>query len=109
MCSRMAASILRGALPKSAEGQQAALELIADGETEYEDQATELAGGLTYVMTDEGYGRGTGRLAEIRKLLWDSKWKCGLFDTRRWVNDLERAYEEAWRRWVAGKGGDIYL
>ncbi|KAH0493692.1 hypothetical protein TgHK011_000348 [Trichoderma gracile] len=109
MCSRMAASILRGALPKSAEGQQAALELIADGETEYEDQATELAGGLTYVMTDEGYGRGTGRLAEIRKLLWDSRWECGLFNTRRWVNDLERAYEEAWRRWVAGKGGDIYL
>lgn len=105
----MAASILRGALPKSAEGQQAALELIADGETEYEDQATELAGGLTYVMTDEGYGRGTGRLAEIRKLLWDSRWECGLFNTRRWVNDLERAYEEAWRRWVAGKGGDIYL
>ncbi|KAL6862374.1 glycosyl transferase family 41 domain-containing protein [Trichoderma novae-zelandiae] len=109
MCSRMAASILRGALPKSAEGRQAALELIADGETEYEDQATELAGGLSYVMTDEGYGRGTGRLAEIRKLLWDSRWECGLFNTRRWVNDLERAYEEAWRRWVAGKGGDIYL
>ncbi|ETR99434.1 TPR-like protein [Trichoderma reesei RUT C-30] len=109
MCSRMAASILRGALPKSAEGQQAALELIADGETEYEDQAAELAGGLTYVMTDEGYGRGKGRLAELRKLLWDSRWSCGLFNTRRWVNDLERAYEEAWRRWVAGKGGDIYL
>ncbi|PKK50987.1 hypothetical protein CI102_3618 [Trichoderma harzianum] len=109
MCSRMAASILRGALPKTAEGRQAALELIADSETEYEDSATELAGGLTYEITEEGYGRGKGRLAELRKLLWDSKWKCGLFNTRRWVNDLEMAYEEAWRRWVAGKSGDIYL
>ncbi|RFU78668.1 udp-n-acetylglucosamine--peptide n-acetylglucosaminyltransferase sec [Trichoderma arundinaceum] len=109
MCSRMAASILRGALPKSAEGQQAARELIAKSETEYEDSATELAGGLSYRMTDEGYGQGTGRLADIRKLLWESRWQCGLFNTRRWVNDLETAYEEAWRRWVVGKGGDIYL
>lgn len=105
----MAASILRGALPKTAEGEQVAVELIAENETEYEDAATELAGGLSYTMTDEGYGQGTGRLAEIRKLLWDSRWQCGLFDTRRWVNDLESAYEEAWRRWVSGKGGDIYL
>ncbi|KAL7943015.1 TPR-like protein [Trichoderma barbatum] len=109
MCSRMAASILRGALPKTAEGRQAALDLIVESESEYEDSATELAGGLSYVVTDAGYGQGTGRLAEIRKLLWDSKWKCGLFNTRRWVNDLEMAYEEAWRRWVAGKSGDIYL
>lgn len=109
MCSRMAASILRGALPKTAEGEQAAVELIADNETEYEESATELAGGLSYTVTDKGYGQGTGRLAEIRKLLWDSRWQCGLFNTRRWVNDLESAYEEAWRRWVLGKGGDIYL
>ncbi|KAL7794981.1 TPR-like protein [Trichoderma ceciliae] len=109
MCSRMAASILRGALPKSAEGQQAALELIAENETEYEDLATDLAGGLSYAVTDKGYGQGTGRLADIRKLLWESRWQCGLFNTRRWVNDLETAYEESWRRWVAGKGGDIYL
>ncbi|KAH6603357.1 hypothetical protein Trco_008132 [Trichoderma cornu-damae] len=109
MCSRIAASILRGALPKSAEGRQAALELIADSETEYEDLATGLAGGLSYTVTYEGYGQGVGRLADIRKLLWESRWQCGLFNTRRWVNDLEAAYEEAWRRWVAGKGGDIYL
>lgn len=109
MCSRMAASILRGALPKTPEGEQAAVELIAENETEYEDSATELAGGLSYMVTDKGYGQGTGRLAEIRKLLWDNRWQCGLFNTRRWVTDLESAYEEAWRRWVSGKGGDIYL
>ncbi|KAM5356359.1 hypothetical protein ACJ41O_003005 [Fusarium nematophilum] len=109
MCSRMAASILKGALPKSSDGQQAAAELIAGSEAEYERSAVRLASGLSYSMAGNGYGEGHGRLAEVRKLLWDSKWKCGLFNTQRWVDDVETAYEEAWRRWVSGEGGDIYL
>ncbi|KAF6522805.1 hypothetical protein HZS61_014333 [Fusarium oxysporum f. sp. conglutinans] len=109
MCSRMAASILKGALPKSNEGQEAAAELIAASEEEYEQRAVELATGLSYTMSADGYGQGDGRLADIRKLLWESKWHCGLFDTKRWVNDVETAYEQAWQRWVAGEGGDIYL
>ncbi|KAM0218596.1 hypothetical protein ACHAPQ_005618 [Fusarium lateritium] len=109
MCSRMAASILKGALPKSDEGQQAAAELIAENEEDYEKRAVQLASGLNYTISAEGYGQGEGRVAEIRKLLWESKWHCGLFDTRRWVNDVESAYEQAWHRWVAGEGGDIYL
>ncbi|KAK5660119.1 hypothetical protein OQA88_13588 [Cercophora sp. LCS_1] len=108
MCSRMAASILKGALPKSAEGDTAAKELIAAGESEYEEAAIRLATGLRY-DTRKGYGEGLGRLAELRMLLWKSKWTCALFDTRRWVRDLEDAYDEAWRRWVDGTGGDIYL
>ncbi|KAH6890029.1 glycosyl transferase family 41-domain-containing protein [Thelonectria olida] len=109
MCSRMAASILRGALPESPAGERVADELIVGSETEYEQQAVWLVGGLRYQVADGGYGEAHGRLAEMRKLLWDSKWQCGLFDTRRWVADLEMAYEEAWRRWVAGKSGDIHL
>lgn len=111
MCSRMAASILKGALPRSADGEQVAKELIARSETEYELSAIRLAGDLSYLTTGtgSGYGQGRGRLAEMRKLLWESKWSCGLFNTRRWVDDVETAYEEAWRRWVAGEGGDIYL
>ncbi|RBQ81246.1 hypothetical protein FVER14953_07338 [Fusarium verticillioides] len=109
MCSRMAASILKGALPKSNEGRVAAAELIAESEEEYEQRAVELATGLSYTMSTDGYGHGGGRLADIRKLLWESKWHCGLFDTKRWVNDVETAYEQAWQRWVAGEGGDIYL
>ncbi|TWU74730.1 hypothetical protein ED733_005495 [Metarhizium rileyi] len=109
MCSRMAASILRGALPRSLEGQRAAEELITNTEAEYEQRAVDLADDLRYTINGGGYGQGSGRLADIRKLLWDSKWHCGLFDTRRWVEDLERAYEEAWRRWIDGAGGDIYL
>lgn len=110
MCSRMAASVLRGALPRSADGRQAARELIADDETQYEQMAVELASKLTYVdVGEKGLKEGRGRLAEIRQLLWDCKWRCGLFDTRRWVEDVESAYEESWRRWVGGVGGDIYL
>lgn len=106
----MAASILKGALPKSDEGTRAATDLIASDEKDYEESAVSLANGLTYrANVERGYGEGSGRLAELRKLLWDSKFGCALFDTKRWVRDLEDAYDEAWRRWVAGEGGDIYL
>lgn len=109
MCSRMAASILKGALPKTPEGSEAAKDLIADDEDEYEEFAVRLAKDLSYTISPGGYGEGRGRLATLRKLLWDSKWTCALFNTRRWVVDLESAYDEAWRRWVAGEAGDIYL
>ncbi|KAG6196028.1 hypothetical protein E4U10_001352 [Claviceps purpurea] len=109
MCSRMAASILQGALPHSIEGQQVAAELIAETEEEYEQRAVTLANGLTYALSVAGHGQGKGRLADMRKLLWDSKRHCSLFNTRRWVEDLETAYEKAWERWICGIGGDIYL
>lgn len=127
----MAASILKGALPKSEAGRQAAEDLIAGDDSEYENMAIKLANGLTYELVVDGYpipgnsgaggttaqggyrasyhGKPVGRLAELRKLLWESKWTCALFDTRRWVRDLEDAYEQAWQRWVDGVGGDIYL
>merc|ERR1711964_962537 len=50
MCSRMAASILKGALPKGEEGLKAAGELIADDDAQYEDFAIKLASGLCYEM-----------------------------------------------------------
>ncbi|KAM3558410.1 hypothetical protein ARSEF4850_004619 [Beauveria asiatica] len=109
MCARMAASILKGALPKTPEGQRVAGELIATSEKMYEKSAIELAVGLSYSRTASGRIRGSGRLADMRKLLWHNKWTCGLFDTRRWVRDVESAYEEAWKRWESGEGGDIYL
>lgn len=105
----MAASILKGALPKDAAGHQAANELIAEDDDAYEEMAVKLANGTSYRMAEGGYGQANGRLWELRKLLFDAKWSCALFDTRRWVGDLEAAYEEAWRRWVAGEEGDIYL
>jgi len=104
MCSRMAASILRGALPRGPAGDRAAKELIAAGEDQYEAFAVALAQGLRYA----GH-RPTGRLAELRRLLYEARWTSALFDTRRWVRDLEEAYGVAWRRWVNAEGGDIDL
>lgn len=109
MCSRMAASILKGALPKGSAGDKAAKELIAEDDEAYEEMAVKLANSITYRMSERGYGQATGRLWELRKLLFNAKWTCALFNTRRWVADLEEAYEEAWRRWVEGIDGDIYL
>lgn len=105
----MAASILRGALPRDEEGRRAAQELIAEDDDQYEQFAIRLAKGFSYRMTHLGRGEGVGRLGELRKLLYDSRWSCALFDTRRWVSDLESAYEIAWQRWVDDAPGDIFL
>ncbi|KAG8526886.1 uncharacterized protein KY384_008315 [Bacidia gigantensis] len=109
MCARMAASILRGALPRNSEGDRAASDLIATNDEAYEEQGVELASDLYYPLDEGEAGFGVGRLVELRKLLYESRWTSALFDTRRWVRDLEAAYTEAWRRWVAREGGDIWL
>ncbi|KAI9761724.1 MAG: hypothetical protein M4579_000818 [Chaenotheca gracillima] len=109
MCSRMAASILKGALPKNDEGAAAEQDLIATSEEDYEEKAQRLANGFFYPTGTNQVSRGQGRLFELRKLLYESRWTSALFDTRRWVRDLEEAYEVAWRKWVAGEGGDIWL
>lgn len=110
MCSRMAASILRGALPKTGQGEQVATELIVNDELAYENAAIRLASDLKYIRcASDEYYVARGRLACIREMLWANKWTCGLFDTKRWVSDLEAAYELAWQGWVDGTGGDIYM
>lgn len=103
----MAASILKGALPKTEDGEQAATELVATSEDDYEEKAIALGRGLAYQSGGKGQAR--GRLMDLRKMLFHARWSSALFDTRRWVRDLEDAYDEAWRRWVAGEGGDIWL
>ncbi|PVH93792.1 glycosyltransferase family 41 protein [Periconia macrospinosa] len=104
MCSRMAASILKGALPKTPDGQQAARDLIADSDQDYEDMAVRLGKDCVY----HGH-RATGRLSELRRMLYSARWSSALFDTTRWVRDLEDSYEIAWGKWVKGEGGDIWL
>lgn len=109
MCSRMATSILKGALPKTPEGLRAASELIAKDDQQYEEFAVKLASEFSYKIESSEFAEGVGRLAELRKLLYESRWTSGLFDTKRWVSAVERSYEEAWRKWVADEGGDIFL
>ena len=103
----MAASILTSALPKTEEGKNAAASLIAKGEDDYESKAVALGNDLMYSTSRPG--RGKGRLVELRRILFESRWTCALFDTRRWVRDLEEAYDIAWGKWVRGEGGDIWL
>ncbi|CAK4031131.1 related to UDP-N-ACETYLGLUCOSAMINE--PEPTIDE N-ACETYLGLUCOSAMINYLTRANSFERASE [Lecanosticta acicola] len=107
MCSRMAASILKGALPKDDEGKRAAEELVAEDEEDYEEKAVALGRSFSYIAGSDGVGR--GRLGELRKMLFHARWSSALFDTNRWVRDLEDAYDESWKRWVSGDGGDIWL
>ena len=107
MCSRIAASILRAAVPQTEAGRRMANGLITESEEAYEMRAIELVRGLTYEPGRDG--ECVGELADVRRVLFEGRWSSELFNTKRWVSDLEDAYEEAWRRWVSGEGGDIDL
>ncbi|EZG08529.1 hypothetical protein H106_02270 [Trichophyton rubrum CBS 735.88] len=108
MCSRMASSILTSALPQTEDGKQAARQLISSDEVEYEKTAIELGLGMKYELGNN-QGSARGRLFELRKMLYLNRWESKLFDTRRWVNDLEEAYEKVWANWVQGEEKDIWL
>jgi predicted O-linked N-acetylglucosamine transferase (SPINDLY family) len=88
-------------------GRQAAAELIASSDSEYERNAIHLGNNMKYEIG--GNGRAKGRLVELRKMLFLNRWESKLFDTRRWVSDLEDAYAAVWRNWVRGEEGDIWL
>ncbi|EED16900.1 UDP-N-acetylglucosaminyltransferase [Talaromyces stipitatus ATCC 10500] len=111
MCSRMASSILSSALPDTEAGHQARKELIAISDEDYRAKASRLCRDLHYPSSSSSSktGRGEGRLVELRKMLFTHRWQSRLFDTRRWVNDLENAYERVWSAWVKGEEGDIWL
>lgn len=103
----MASSILTSALPASEAGRQARSELVASSDEDYESKAIRLCSDLRYLPG--GQGRGEGRLVEMRRMIFLNRWQSKLFDTRRWVNDLENAYEKVWDAWVRGEEGDIWL
>jgi predicted O-linked N-acetylglucosamine transferase (SPINDLY family) len=107
MCSRMAGSILGSALPLSRDGDVARRELIVASEERYEEVAIRLARDLRY--DGRVGGDGVGRLMELRRMLWEGRWTSRLFDTKRWVRDVESAYWAAWDKWERGEGGDIWL
>ncbi|CAG8297162.1 unnamed protein product [Penicillium salamii] len=105
MCSRMASSILSSALPNSDVGQHAREELIASSDKDYETKAINLCFDLQHSST----GHGRGRLMEIRQMLFRNRYRNKLFDTARWVRDLEDAYDAVWAQWVKGEEGDVWL
>lgn len=107
MCSRMASSILTSALPKNEAGRAARAQLIATSDEDYENKAVYLCQDWRYEFGSQG--RVTGRLAELRKILFTHRWESALFDTRRWVRDLEDVYDKVWDAWVRGEEGDLWL
>lgn len=106
MASRVAASIAIA----TGHGKQ----MIVHSGNEYEQRALDLAGGMIYDMLPPLKGvdanrpearaqrRGKGELAQLRKQLFLTRESSPLFDTKRWVENMERGVVEAWRRWVNG-------
>ncbi|GAA5980516.1 hypothetical protein JCM10908_001676 [Rhodotorula pacifica] len=106
MCSRVAASIAAA----TGFGQ----EMIVPSDSEYERRALELAGSLVYEYTPPDPSkpphsleaheqrRSRGELADLRKKLFLTREHSPLFDTKRWVHNLEKGLVEAWRRYVSG-------
>ncbi|KAJ6258813.1 hypothetical protein Dda_6867 [Drechslerella dactyloides] len=107
MCSRIAASIVRSAVPDDNGrcGRDVTDRLVVDSEEMYEERAVELAESVVYTAD----GMGSGELVEMRKALVMGRWKSALFDTQGWVRSLEQGYWRAWEKWVKGERGDIDL
>lgn len=117
MCSRVAASIAYA----TGYGSY----MVTDSEKEYADQAVKLASSLSYryinatdrdvilerlglsssvhLLDNQAYSKdhrlGQGDLIELRKALFLTRDHSRLFDTSRWVRNLEKGYLEAWKRW----------
>ncbi|KAJ9059566.1 hypothetical protein DSO57_1001106 [Entomophthora muscae] len=119
MCSRVAASIAYA----TGYGEY----MVTDSEEAYADQAVKLASSLSYryakatntqvVLERLGLTNshhlpvdhdvlehrfGQGELMDLRKALFLTRDHSRLFDTPRWVRNLEQGYTEAWKRWESG-------
>ncbi|EKM61041.1 glycosyltransferase family 41 protein [Phanerochaete carnosa HHB-10118-sp] len=98
MCSRVAASM--------ANATGFGDEMVVDSLEAYENRAVALANSISYVPETEPGGttvlRGQGELIRLRRNLFLNRDRMPLFDTARWTRNIEKAYWEAWRRWVEG-------
>ncbi|KAH9825337.1 UDP-N-acetylglucosaminyltransferase [Melampsora americana] len=107
MCSRVAASIALA----TGFGTQ----MIATDLNNYKDRAIHLAKSLNYqqitlmVGPEQGPRQaltyltaGIGELALLRRSLFETRDRSALFDTSRWVANLEKGLRAAWERFVNG-------
>ncbi|OCH96162.1 TPR-like protein [Obba rivulosa] len=98
MCSRVAASMANA----TGFGDQ----MVVSSMDEYESRAVAFANNLQYELVCEPDGtllpRGQGALVKLRRNLFLNRDRMPLFDTKRWTQNLEKGYQEAWRRWVEG-------
>lgn len=87
MASRVAASLCRA----TGLGD----EMVVSSQAEYEELAVRLG-------TDHAYRR------DLRSRLEAVRTCCPLFDTRRWVRDLECVYSRMWDLHAEGKGPQTF-
>jgi protein O-GlcNAc transferase len=96
MCTRVASSIAYA----TGFGES----MVVHNQDDYEERAVVLATSINYRMeiNDEGGldRRGSGELIELRKNIFLNRNRMPLFDTRRWIRNLERGFEEIWKRWA---------
>jgi protein O-GlcNAc transferase len=79
--------------------------MVTHSGEEYVERAVVLARSLSGSSPDEkgkGKAEGMGELLELRRSLFLARDTMPLFDTYRWVRNLEIGLHEAWRRWVEG-------
>lgn len=68
---------------------------VSSDKTSIPDHLVDLCGEKTYQ-------RGKGRLNELRRMLFLERDRSPLFDTKRWVRNVEQGLEVAWDRWTSG-------
>ena len=104
LCSRICASIVTAALPKTEQGRAMVNRLVVNSDQEYEDRVVEF--GQEYV--DSGTND-PPELMRIRKVLFEHREVGEFFDTRQWVRNFETGVHLAWRDWLDGNHDHIYI
>lgn len=81
-------------------------QMVVNNLQDYEERAVTWANGVEYQSTQKPSGstfmRPKGDVITLRRNLFLNRDKMPLFDTQRWVRNIEKGYTEVWRRWVAG-------
>lgn len=104
MASRVSASLANA----TGLGKQ----MVVHSREEYEERAVALASAywgsnverlsLGPSGGEAGFDSGGSELLHLRRCLFLTRETLPLFDTRRWVKNLEKGFVTAWKRWVDG-------
>lgn len=99
LCSRISSSIVNAGFSQDSVGRGMASRLIVKDENEYEKRVIEFG------SSDSGHRE----LMAIRKTLFETRFTSRLFDTQRYVQNLETAFAQAWLNWTENKHQDIVV
>lgn len=99
LCSRVASSV--------AYATGFGAEMVVSSLQEYEERAIRLANGFhrkaESPTTSTEFGQNDEyTLINLRRNIFLNRDQMPLFDTKRWVRNLEKGYKAAWIRWVDG-------